>query len=59
MDEQHLSKCGHAACDCLIKPGDHFCSDYCATSSPAEISGTLPGKRDTQGKCKCGHPDCK
>jgi hypothetical protein len=59
MDKEHSNKCGHAGCQCLIKPGEHFCSDYCSTADPTAISGTLPGKRDTTGKCKCGHPDCK
>lgn len=56
--DQHLTECGHVDCHCMIDPSQHFCSDYCAKSSPAAISGTLPGERHTGEKCRCGHPDC-
>jgi hypothetical protein len=55
---EHQSKCAHEGCNCMIAPSQHFCSDYCAKSSDAAISGTLPGPR-TKGPCKCGHPDCQ
>lgn len=56
--DEHLTKCGHVDCRCMIKPSQHFCSDYCARSSPASISGTLPGERHAGDKCRCGHPGC-
>ncbi|HKU69381.1 MAG TPA: hypothetical protein VJQ51_00955 [Burkholderiales bacterium] len=55
---RHENKCGHAACRCTVKPGEHFCSEYCAKASPAQISGTLPGERHSGDKCGCGHPAC-
>ena len=60
LDEnRHLNKCGHAGCECLIQPGEHFCSEYCAKASPAAISGTLPGGERTHSKCECGHAACE
>lgn len=58
-EQGHLNKCGHAGCACEVQPGDHFCSEYCAKASPAQISGTLPGERHTGEKCRCGHPACR
>jgi hypothetical protein len=56
---EHENKCGHATCKCTVKPGDHFCSDYCAKASSAQISGTLPAaERKEHEKCRCGHPAC-
>lgn len=57
--ESHLNKCGHAGCKCLIRPGEHFCSEYCAKASPEAISGTLPGERNPHSRCACGHAACK
>jgi hypothetical protein len=58
LDESHLNKCRHGKCDCLVQPGEHFCSEHCAKASPAAISGTLPGERDPQSQCECGHAAC-
>jgi hypothetical protein len=58
LGREHLIKCGHASCSCVVEPGKAFCSDFCAKASPEATSYSLPGKRDT-GECKCGHPDCK
>jgi len=43
-------KCGHAACQCTVKPGQRYCSDYC--DSTAKSSKTV------SGKCGCGHASC-
>jgi hypothetical protein len=59
LDDQHLNKCAHAGCHCMVQPSSHFCSDYCAQSSSANISGTLPGERREHGACRCGHPECE
>jgi hypothetical protein len=59
LDEKHLNKCGHFACKCMVQPSSHFCSEYCARASTAQISGTLPGERSEQGRCDCGHPECR
>ncbi len=59
LGSEHRNKCGHAGCDCVVGPGDHFCSTYCATASEAQVSGTLPGQRQQGGACQCGHPDCR
>ena len=59
LDEKHLNKCGHASCNCTVPPSSHYCSEYCARASAAQISGTLPGQRSEHGKCECGHPDCR
>jgi hypothetical protein len=58
LEREHRNKCGHTGCSCLIAPSDHFCSDYCAGASKADISGTLPGERQT-GPCRCGHTECE
>jgi len=59
LGKEHLIKCGHGGCNCMIEPSQHFCSDYCAKASKANISGTLPGERHHGDQCECGHPDCK
>ena len=59
LDERHLNKCGHAGCQCLVRPSEHFCSEYCAKTSPEAISGTLPGRTgEFHSKCECGHAAC-
>jgi hypothetical protein len=59
LGPEHRNKCGHEGCECLIGPMDHFCSEYCAKSSSADISGTLPGGKPHSGACKCGHAECE
>ncbi len=40
-------KCAHPACNCIAKPGERYCSQYCADAgSTMEIS------------CNCGHAGC-
>ena len=58
VGREHMIKCGHESCVCVVEPGQAFCSDYCASASPKGGSYNVPGKRDT-GQCKCGHPDCE
>ncbi len=58
LDEKHLNKCGHSSCKCTVPPSSHFCSEYCARTSSADIVGTLPGQHSQEGECRCGHPDC-
>jgi hypothetical protein len=57
LPREHLNKCGHGPCRCMIPPAQHFCSDACAQASGAKISGTLPGERHA-GSCACGHSEC-
>jgi len=58
MSEQRVGneqpKCAHAACKCLAKPGEKFCSNYCAEID--ELTEELQ-KRDV-GRCNCGHAEC-
>lgn len=58
LGKEHLNECAHGGCKCLIEPSKHFCSEYCARASEANISGTLPGEGRQGGNCECGHPEC-
>jgi hypothetical protein len=42
---QAQARCAHAACSCLVAPGEQYCSDACR-SAPAG------------GSCSCNHPGC-
>lgn len=40
-------KCGHPACNCTVKDGHKYCSQYCHDArNTLELS------------CNCGHPGC-
>jgi len=41
LDERHLNKCGHSYCKCTVPPSSHFCSEYCARTSSADIRGAI------------------
>lgn len=42
---QPQARCAHAACSCLVPPGEQYCSDACRMA-PAG------------GSCSCNHPGC-
>jgi len=44
------TKCAHAACKCMVKAGQRYCSDYCDSTGKAN--------KPMSGKCGCGHPPC-
>ena len=42
---QAQARCAHAACSCIVAPGEQYCSEACR-SAPAG------------GSCSCNHPGC-
>ena len=50
------SKCAHVACKCMVKPGEQFCSDYCA--KVANDTGGASTSAAQPHRCKCGHAAC-
>jgi hypothetical protein len=44
------TKCAHAACKCMVRAGQQYCSDYCDSTAKAN--------KPMSGKCGCGHPPC-
>ena len=52
------SKCAHVACKCTVKPGEQFCSDYCAKAA-AGTSGERRPAAVASHDCKCGPPDIR
>ncbi|TMH23008.1 MAG: hypothetical protein E6H60_09185 [Betaproteobacteria bacterium] len=44
------TKCAHAACKCMVKAGQRYCSDYCDSTAKAN--------KPAVSKCGCGHPPC-
>ena len=50
-------KCAHVACKCMAKPGEEFCSEYCAKAATASSGDTRPATVASH-ECKCGHPAC-
>ncbi len=39
-------KCTHPSCDCVVPPGQKYCSDYCKSAPETELH------------CNCRHPAC-
>lgn len=55
LSSEHLNKCGHAGCKCLVDPGESYCSEHCE-----HAAGAAENKpQDKISGCKCGHPECK
>ena len=42
---QAQARCAHAACSCIVAPGEQYCSEACR-NAPAG------------GSCSCNHPGC-
>ncbi len=42
------SKCAHPVCNCLVKPGEKYCSAQCAAM-----------EKTPDLTCECHHPGCK
>ena len=59
IGQNHMNKCGHAGCACLVDPSQTYCSDYCVTASGADASNQLPGHQSESGRCECGHAACQ
>lgn len=60
LGNEHLNKCGHEGCVCMVKPGQSYCSDFCARASGAKTGSELPGKHLHHGHgCECGHDACE
>ncbi len=47
-EHQANRKCAHEGCQCNVRPGDKYCSDYCARA------GTM-----TELHCNCQHAECR
>ena len=60
LGREHMNKCGHQGCSCMVEPSQGYCSEHCAQASSANTSNELPGgSAQAGGKCQCGHSDCK
>jgi hypothetical protein len=47
MAEKQKGMCAHPSCNCLVKEGEKYCSQYCHDAGDTiEIS------------CNCEHPGC-
>ena len=47
MAEKQKGMCAHPSCNCLVKEGEKYCSQYCDDAGDTiEIS------------CNCEHPGC-
>jgi hypothetical protein len=57
LREEHMNKCGHQGCVCVVEPSQSYCSEYCARASGASTSNELPG-HIRAGRCECGHAAC-
>jgi hypothetical protein len=47
-EQQGDRKCAHEGCECMARPGNKYCSDYC------QRAGHM-----TELHCNCQHPECK
>jgi len=47
-------KCAHSACKCDAKPGEKYCSAYCAEV----VDATASNQKHEAGRCNCGHAAC-
>ena len=56
--KEHMIKCGHSECSCVVEPSQSYCSDWCAKHSDEQGSNEMPGKPVTN-KCECGHAGCE
>lgn len=46
---QTEDQCQHPGCGCARPATGDYCGDHCADA----------GQGGMQGKCECGHPECK
>ena len=44
-----IKKCAHPSCNCTVKEGDKYCSQYCKDAGSDEV----------EIACDCGHPSCE
>jgi hypothetical protein len=56
---EHMNKCGHEGCLCVVEPSQTYCSDYCVKVSGADASNQLPARQIQGDQCQCGHPACQ
>lgn len=47
--EDHLRKCAHGPCICMVYLEQEYCSRHCSRDSNTE---------KTEEKCDCGHLNC-
>jgi len=47
--EDHLRKCAHGPCICMVYPEQEYCSRHCSRAANTE---------KTEEKCDCGHLNC-
>lgn len=48
MNYPEQRTCAHIPCNCLVKPGEKYCSDSCSDA----------GSEDVEIACECGHESC-
>ena len=49
-------KCDHSPCNCMVAPGERYCSDHCEDRSRAPVTDAdIAG---APGGCGCGHAEC-
>jgi hypothetical protein len=58
MGREHLNKCGHEGCACMVEPSQSYCSEHCSRASSANTSAELPG-HEHDLRCRCGHAECE
>ncbi|MGN2244989.1 hypothetical protein ACFWZU_15950 [Frateuria sp. GZRR33] len=47
---ENETRCGHAACDCTVRSGEQYCSDFCREAASTD--------RAEGPFCECGHAAC-
>lgn len=48
MNYPEQRTCAHIPCNCVVKPGEKYCSDSCSDA----------GSDDVEIACECGHESC-
>jgi len=48
MNYPEQNTCAHIPCNCVVKPGEKYCSDSCRDA----------GEDEVEIACECGHATC-
>ncbi len=49
LDQTTGVKCAYGLCECVVEPGDKYCSNYCEDAAR---------EREVEIQCDCKHPSC-